>query len=388
MTNNNKKMICLSIFYKHKKGGFNSRLYKLYRALANRNHILHYIAVEEFPVEHPNIIKHILRVPFSNKENSLFWFLFIIWSPFYCLWIARKYRINRIVIFSSFYAFICSLVVILLGVKMVTFLRSDILRESRYERKSLFKIFLNDVFERIGLKWSSLVVVNSKILRQRISHRNKNVNLTVLPNNIEYEQEIDTRRKIAKRQQYGFSDQHFIITTAAPLNRVKNIAFLIEAFSQLESNSARLLVIGDDFNNTGERKRLEHLAIKLGVAAKTVFTGWLDNPSESIASADLFVFPSLQEGSPNALLEALSCNIACLGSRIPEIAEILEDDELLFSLSSPQELTQKIEKSVCDPHYAEKLLKQSTSRKCVFQFNWDNRAVDIVIRVNKGDLKK
>ncbi|MGD2272669.1 MAG: glycosyltransferase family 4 protein, partial [Desulfobacterales bacterium] len=375
--NQNNNLICLSIFYKHKKGGFNKRLYQLYLALAKRDHTIHYAAVEEFPIEHPNIVKHLLRVPFKKRENIIFWLLFTLWSPFYCLWIAKKYRVNRIIIFSSFYAFVCSLAVISLRIKMVTFLRADVLLESHYEKKSLFKIFLNNVFDRIGLRWSCLVIANSKSLGRKISQRAPKANLAILPNNIEYECSISQQRKDAIHRHYGFSDEHFIIATAAPLNRVKNIGFLIEAFSQLDSSLARLLVIGDDLKDTGERKRLEKFSIESGVAVKTVFTGWLDNPCESIASADLFVLPSFQEGSPNALLEALSCNVACMGSRIPEIAEILGDDELLFCLSSPRELTQKIQRSISDPSYADKLRHLSIKRKQEYRFDWDKRAVEL-----------
>ena len=107
---------------------------------------------------------------------------------------------------------------------------------------------------------------------------------------------------------------------------------------------------------------------------------------ESIATSNLFVFPSLQEGSPNALLEALSCNISCLGSRIPEIVEILKEDELLFSISSPEELTQKIRRSISEPSYAKKILELSIKRKDDYQFNWDSRAVDIVLKDGKNYL--
>ena len=379
-------MIFLSIFYKHKKGGFNSRLYKLYLALANRNHIVHYIAVEEFPIKHPNIITHILWVPCIQKENFLFWFFFILLTPFYCFWIAKKNSINRIITFSSFYAFVCSLAVILLRIKMVTFLRADIIRESRYEKKPFYNLFLNYVFERIGLKLSCLVVPNSKSLKQNILNRNNNLNITVLPNNIEHVHRINQTQKNTIRRGYGLTNNHFIIITAAPLNRVKNIGLLIRAFSKLESDNARLIIIGEDLKYTGERDRLERLSIELGVNAKTIFSGWHDKPWESIAASDLFVFPSLQEGSPNALLEALSCDIACMGSRIPEIREILVEDELLFSVSSPEELTQKIRRCISDPSYAKKILELSIQRKHDYQFDWDSRGVDIVLGAGKSDL--
>jgi glycosyltransferase involved in cell wall biosynthesis len=348
---------------------------------------VHYIAVEEFPIKHPNIIKHILWVPGREKENFLFWFFFILMAPFFCFGIAKKYRIDRIVIFSSFYAFICNLAVILLRIKMVTFLRADIIRESRYENKPFIKLLLDHVFERIGLNLSHLVVPNSKSLMQTISARNQITDLVVLPNNIECDYQLSQQEKNTIRRRYGLSDKHYIITTAAPLNRVKNVGLLVQAFSRIDSDTARLLIIGEDLKNTGERDRLECLANDLGINTKTIFTGWLDNPMQSIAASDLFVFPSLQEGSPNALLEALSCNISCLGSRIPEISEILKEDELLFSVSKPEELAKKIHRNINDPPYAKKILELTIKRKRDYQFNWDSRAVDIVTGARKNNLK-
>jgi glycosyltransferase involved in cell wall biosynthesis len=67
-----------------------------------------------------------------------------------------------------------------------------------------------------------------------------------------------------------------------------------------------------------------------------------------------------------------------MGSRIPEIAEILGDDELLFCLSSPRELTQKIQRSISDPSYADKLRHLSIKRKQEYRFDWDKRAVELV----------
>jgi glycosyltransferase involved in cell wall biosynthesis len=121
------------------------------------------------------------------------------------------------------------------------------------------------------------------------------------------------------------------------------------------------------------------MSINLGMSSHTVFTGWLNEPIDIIASADLFVFPSQQEGSPNALLEALSCNVVCLGSRISEIAEILKYDELLFSLSSTEELTLKIRKTILDRSYADRLLALARERKNDYLFNWDHQAVKIVL---------
>ena len=64
---------------------------------------------------------------------------------------------------------------------------------------------------------------------------------------------------------------------------------------------------------------LQELAKKLEVDKKVIFTGWLEKEElwKIYLASDLFVLPSLSEGMPNALLEALGVGLPCLGSRIP-----------------------------------------------------------------------
>jgi glycosyltransferase involved in cell wall biosynthesis len=375
-------MKILSIFYKHKEGGFNKRLYRLYLALANRDIAIHYIAVDALPIRHSNIKKHIIWTPFNNHTSLFFWGYFILIAPIYCTWVAWKNRVEKIVVFSSFYAAICGLAAVTLRLKMVTFLRIDVLKESTFEKKPLYKIWFNRIFERLGLFLSTLVVSNSKSLMAAIYSRNRNVNGTVLPNNIEHDIRLEDSDRIAIRSKYNLSKEHFIVATASRLNPVKNISFLIKALSEISFDSVRLLIIGEDFSDTGERKRLEGLVSRLGVTHNTIFTGWVDDPQNIIAAADLFVIPTLQEGSPNALLEALSCNITCLGSRIPEIIEILHYEELLFTLSSTSELCQKISQVIMDVKFRERILSLSNERKKAFVFDWETMAVNMILQAD------
>jgi len=99
----------------------------------------------------------------------------------------------------------------------------------------------------------------------------------------------------------------------------------------------------------------------------------------SLEKANTYLFfSSTQEGSLNALLEALACGIACLGSRIPEIGEILYYDELLFDLSSPHQLAGYIQKAGTDPDYLQRLTQLARRRREIFKFNWQERAVQYV----------
>lgn len=89
----------------------------------------------------------------------------------------------------------------------------------------------------------------------------------------------------------------------------------------------RLLCLGG-----GNKRRLEHFAEKLGIKEKVVFCGtlpsgepvfnWLDN-------IDIFLIPSLQEGLPRALVEAMSRGCPAIGTKVGGIPELIDNDFLV-----------------------------------------------------------
>ena len=371
-------MQILSVYFKHQQGGFNKRLYRVLTALAKNNHSVHCISAAPLPISDPNIQAHILPLPFTDRENLFFWLLFTSVAPIYCAWVAHRYRINKIVVFSSYYSYICTPTVLLTGAALITFLRADVLREARLEKKQKLKIVIHRILEWCGLRFSRQVVANSHTLARAVAGRCPAVKPLVLPNNIDHSISIDGSERAVQRRLYRIAESEFAVTTASPLNRVKNIDLLIKAFAMAKLKNGRLLIIGDDLKKTGERLRLEQLAANQALGDRVVFTGWLEAPQKMIAACDLFVFPSSQEGSPNALLEALACGIPCLGSRIPEIAEILHYRDLMFDISDPGQLAGIIHKTGTDSGFKQHLQVLSNSRKEQFSFNWENRVVSLI----------
>ncbi len=68
------------------------------------------------------------------------------------------------------------------------------------------------------------------------------------------------------------------------------------------------------------------LAVRLGVAESVELTDWLPRgPAvrEVLQASDLFVMPSLTEGMPRALLEAMALGLPCVGSDVGDIARLL-----------------------------------------------------------------
>lgn len=79
-----------------------------------------------------------------------------------------------------------------------------------------------------------------------------------------------------------------------------------------------------------DERALRALASELGVADRVTFRGFERDRGrvrERLRRCGVFVLPSAREGLPMALLEAMSCGCAVVGTRIPAIAEVVDDGE-------------------------------------------------------------
>lgn len=94
------------------------------------------------------------------------------------------------------------------------------------------------------------------------------------------------------------------------------------------------------------RKKLESYVRKNDLASRVNFHGYVDNASlpEVFRKMDVFILPSINEGLPVSILEAMSCGIPALSSDSGGGARYLLDSPNIFSLNNPIELSHKINK--------------------------------------------
>jgi len=132
---------------------------------------------------------------------------------------------------------------------------------------------------------------------------------------------------------------------------------------------------------------LRKLAKTLDLEKKVIFTGWVEKGKlwRLLRAADLFILPSLQEGMPNVLLEALGCDVPCLGSNIPGIRDILCHDELMFDLDDEEALTQKIGHFFSDPVFFNLVSRLCLRRKNEFIFDWKEKVFHLVTQGMPND---
>lgn len=144
---------------------------------------------------------------------------------------------------------------------------------------------------------------------------------TVIKNGIDidkYQYSDSARSRI--RQQYQVTDS-YVIGHVGHYVKVKNQAFLIRLMDEVRKvkPNAVLLLLGDG----PDRGMLEEQIHQRGLEQNVRLVGNVSNVSEVLSALDVFVFPSLYEGTPLALIEAQANGLTCI------ISDAVPDDACL-----------------------------------------------------------
>lgn len=144
----------------------------------------------------------------------------------------------------------------------------------------------------------------------------------------------------------------------------KGQALLLEAIAALraEGYPMQLRLAGDG----PDRAWLEGHAAKLGIASDVEFSGWVDQTLliALYGETDLFVLPSLAEGIPIVLMEAMAMQIPCVAPRITGIPELIEHgvDGMLFAVGDVEDLKRTVRSLLKSPELCTQIGRQARAR--------------------------
>lgn len=142
-----------------------------------------------------------------------------------------------------------------------------------------------------------------------------------------------------------------VLLTLARLHAQKGLGYLIEAAALLPDATFAIAGEGPD------RAALEAQARALGLADRVIFLGQRQDVRELLAGCDAFVLPSLWEGLPVSILEAMAAGKPVIASEIPgnDEAVVHGITGLLVPPRDPVALADAIRSVVADPALAARL---------------------------------
>jgi glycosyltransferase involved in cell wall biosynthesis len=119
------------------------------------------------------------------------------------------------------------------------------------------------------------------------------------------------------------SHENCNFTFMGELSVRKGIHDLLNAFSQVKSENARLLIAGN-----GDIESLQSLSEELNISHKVEFLGWINNAQklELLAKTDVVILPSYAEGLPMSVLEAMSVGLPVITTPVGAVEDAITND--------------------------------------------------------------
>jgi glycosyltransferase involved in cell wall biosynthesis len=187
-----------------------------------------------------------------------------------------------------------------------------------WQRKLLNWLLYRRLFRIVGISEG----VSQDILAENWGLRPEKV--TTIQNGLKYEPFlVDLERQVAKAEILPGMQDRFWFGTAGRLSEVKNYQTLIEAFSEAAAALPdSILVIAGQGELEASLKEATHT---LGLEGRVFFLGFRRDIPRLLQSLDVFLLPSLREGLPLALLEAMAAARPAIASRVGGIPEVVGD---------------------------------------------------------------
>ncbi len=185
---------------------------------------------------------------------------------------------------------------------------------------------------------------------------------------------LEILKKISSQGGNVFQAKH-IIGAIANFYKSKGLEYLIEAIKFLpEEISAILVIIGEG----REREYLESLVEKNNLQTKVFMAGALNDAFRYLKAFDVFVLPSVKEGFPWALLEAMAAKLPVIATDVGAVPEIINDRKngLLVEPKNPAVLADKI-KEVLENDRLRNELGIQAHQTLLFKFEMDKMAQQI-----------
>ncbi len=155
------------------------------------------------------------------------------------------------------------------------------------------------------------------------------------------------------RSEFGIEKTDTVLISVGELRKLKNHKIIIEAMAKNENKNLHYILVGGG-SLGGE---LSNLAERLGIKNRVHLTGFRNNVFDLLKSSDIFCFPSMREGMPLALMEAMAAGLPAVVSDVRGNNDLIipEKGGFLYSADDSDGFAEGIGKLVANPALREEM---------------------------------
>lgn len=166
-----------------------------------------------------------------------------------------------------------------------------------------------------------LITINSEDYRLAISKFHAKETYFVNGVGVDFSNRVINNKDI--RSELGFSKDDFVLISVGELNKNKNHKVVIDTLKDDELKDIKYIIVGDGkLMNYYKKYIIEN---KLDDRVKLL--GFRNDIFDLLNASNVFVFPSLREGLPVSIMEAMECGLPCVVSNIRGNNDLIKDGE-------------------------------------------------------------
>jgi glycosyltransferase involved in cell wall biosynthesis len=221
------------------------------------------------------------------------------------------------------------------------------------EKKSFANFVKIRAYRLMFSRCAAIVTVSAEVRNSLLSTlgiaESQAGSVVVVDNGVPVPEDQSPAERLQVREKYGVGADEFWIVAAGRLTEAKNFQCLVSAAARLrdEIPPFRILIAGEG----SLRPDLERQIAELGLADRIVLPGVIHDLGAIMQAADLLAMPSLWEGLPMVLLEAMARKLPVVGTRINGLVDVIEENRhgILVEVNDSDAFAEAVTRLALDP---------------------------------------
>ena len=219
------------------------------------------------------------------------------------------------------------------------------------------------LYKKLYVEFDKVTVLGTSLMKRAKDFGCENP--VLIPNGVDTDIFVEKKYEEGLAKSLGISKKNKVIITVSRLSHKNNVEGLIESMKYL-GDAFRLLIVGD-----GELK--DKLHEKAKGDSRITFTGNVEYKElpKYFSLADVFVRASHTESFGNSFVEAMSCGVPVIGTRVGGIPDFLKDGETgLFCETNGKSIAKKIKLLIEDEKSYDRIKEKSTALSN--RYSWED----------------